>query len=143
MLTACTHRRRSSAARCAGSVTVPTKAICVSPRRTSACTGNGRVASCTASTPPSLPSPDTLPPLYVPFTFQPNAYGGTGGFGPSLVVMLVFADVLAGFGADAFAAAAADAADAADASDAAAASACLLSFVAPLLPTISADDFAD
>src|SRR4051794_31755242 len=66
-----------------------------------------------------------------------------GGFGASFVVMLLFADVLAGLGADAFAAAAADAADAADASDAAAASACLLSFAAPLLPTISADDFAD
>src|SRR5476649_238572 len=142
-LTPCSQSRKSSAARWAGSVTVPTKAICVSPIRTSSCTGNGRIASCNASTPPTLPSPDTATLLYLPFTDQPMPYGGTGGFGPSFVVILVFAETLAGFGALALAAAAADAADAAAASDAAALSTCWFSLVAPLLPTIWADDFCD
>src|SRR5260221_9774201 len=80
MLTPCSHRRRSSAARCAGSVTVPTTAICVSPTFTSAWIGNGRFASCNASTPPTLPLPDSGVRLYVPLTVQPMAYGGTVRF---------------------------------------------------------------
>src|ERR1700722_20073404 len=70
-------------------------------------------------------------------------YGGTGGLGPCGVVMLLAAEILAGFGAEPASAAAAEAAEAAATSDAAAVSTCLPSFVAPPLPTISADDLRD
>src|SRR5258708_5695862 len=172
MLTPCSHRRRSSAARCAGSVTVPTTAICVSPTFTSAWIGNGRFASCNASTPPTLPLPDSGVRLYVPLTVQPMAYGGTvrfvagaaapelaaaGTLAPGAVATAVVPDAAEAV-VEAVAVAVADAPvigtapDAADAPDAvetleaaeaAAASACEASRRAPCLPTTSADALRD
>ncbi len=57
MLVPCSQSRRSMAASCIGSVSVPTIARRVSPALMSACSGNGRLASRTASTPPILPVP--------------------------------------------------------------------------------------
>src|SRR5476649_1713051 len=85
MLLPCSQSRRSTAARWVGSVIVPTSPTCRSPAFTSACTGNGRFASCNASTPPTLPLPDTGVLLYVPLTVQPIAYGGIAGFAPFAV----------------------------------------------------------
>lgn len=65
-------RRRSSAPRLAGSVKVPVMAALVPPIDTSACTGKGCFGSCSASMPPTLPSPLVGRFLNLPSTFQPK-----------------------------------------------------------------------
>ncbi|MNG06451.1 hypothetical protein D3C84_896920 [compost metagenome] len=55
--------RRSRAPRLRGSVRVPASAIRVSVICMSACNGNGRLASCSASRPPILPLPESGWPL--------------------------------------------------------------------------------